>query len=235
MRFSIIIPALNEEHAIGATLQTLQPLRGQAEIILVDGGSSDATRARAAPLVDRLLNSPRGRARQMNRGAEHAGGEVLIFLHADTRLPPEALTAIDAALVRSPWGRFDIQLEGAHFMFPIIAQMMNWRSCLTGIATGDQVIFCTAELFRQIGGYPDIALMEDLALSRRLKRIHRPACLRAKVVSSGRRWEQFGVFKTILLMWSLQLRYFFGQNPDTLAILYREGKFWTTSSDSASL
>ena len=227
MNFSIIIPTLNEEKILPTNLQALQPMRKFAQIIVVDGGSSDNTIALATPLADLVLTSAPSRAKQMNQGARHANGEVLIFLHADTRLPGNALNLIDQAITyKGHWGRFDIQLSGSHFMLAIIARMMNWRSQLTGIATGDQVIFTTRRAFALAGGYPDIALMEDITLCRALKKIGTPACLHAKVISSGRRWEQFGVFKTIFLMWSLRLRYFWGENPETLAYLYSRGLFW---------
>lgn len=226
MRFSIIIPTLNEAAVIEPTLQAIQTLRDRSEIIVVDGGSDDDTRQIAALSVDRVFACAAGRARQMNLGAQHARGDVLIFLHADTLIPNHALQAIDKALQNKSWGRFDIILTGQHFMFPVISQMMNWRSCLTAIATGDQVMFCNAALFHAVGGFPEIALMEDIALSRLLKQQGRPACLADKVISSGRRWEKQGVFRTILLMWSIQLRYYLGQKPERLARLYQEGKFF---------
>ena len=162
----------------------------------------------------------------MNMGSKQARGDVLIFLHADTLLPDNALQEIERALIDKVWGRFDIQLQGQHFMLKVIARMMNWRSRASGIVTGDQVIFVTKKAFAKVAGFPDIALMEDIALSKKLKTLGSPACLDAKVTSSVRRWEQFGVYKTILLMWSLRLRYFFGEKPETLATLYSGGKFW---------
>jgi len=227
MKFSIIIPTLNEAANIGKCLLAMQVLRKDSEIIVVDGGSSDNTRAIAGNLADHILIAPQGRAHQMNHGAGHAQGDILLFLHADTFLPDNALALIARNIDENhQWGRFDIQLQGGHFMLKVIAQLMNWRSRLTGIATGDQAIFVTREAFAAVGHYPDIALMEDIAQCKKLKAISPPICLKAKVISSGRRWEQFGVYKTILLMWSLRLRYWCGASPQTLASLYRGGKFW---------
>ena len=226
MKFSIIIPTLNEEKTIQSCLSALQPLRNECEIIIVDGDSIDNTRILAAPLADKVITSAKGRAKQMNNGARHATGDVLIFLHADTCLPENALQLIQQKISSaSQWGRFDIQLSGNHFMLKVIAQMMNWRSRLTGIATGDQVIFVTRLAFEKAGQYPEINLMEDIALCKALKKISPPICLKAKVISSGRRWEHNGIYKTILLMWSLRLRYFFGADPQTLAFLYTNGAF----------
>jgi rSAM/selenodomain-associated transferase 2 len=231
MKFSIIIPILNEQQTIENCLLALQPLRQQAEIIVVDGGSSDNTLNLAKPLADKLLSCEKGRAKQMNYGANQANGEILIFLHADTYLPANALNLITQNLGEKRWGRFDISLTGSHWFLPVIAQFMNWRSRLTGIATGDQVIFVTHTAFNTVKGYPAIALMEDISLSQRLKKFSPPLCLSAKVQSSARRWQQFGVFNTILLMWSLRLGYFFGTSPDRLAELYQQGRYWSPFSE----
>ena len=226
MDFSIIIPTLNEEKNLRACLSALQALRGGCEIIIADGGSIDNTRLIAAPLADKVLISPPGRALQMNNGASQAAGSVLIFLHADTYLPENALQLIEKRINQNAqWGRFDIHLSGKPFMLTVIARMMNWRSRLTGIATGDQVIFVTRQAFEQAGRYPEISLMEDIALCAALKKISPPVCLSAKVISSGRRWENNGVYKTMLLMWYLRLRYYFGADPQTLAALYKHGVF----------
>jgi rSAM/selenodomain-associated transferase 2 len=228
MNFSIIIPTLNEEKTIEPCLSALQPLRSNCEIIIVDGGSTDNTIVIAGTLADKVVSSDKGRARQMNNGARYASGNVLIFLHADTSLPENALQLIQQKLNSSrKWGRFDIQLSGKHFMLKVIAQMMNWRSRLTGIATGDQVIFVTRLAFEKAGQYPEINLMEDIAICKALKKISPPICLKAKVISSGRRWERYGIYKTILLMWNIRLRYFFGADPQTLAFLYTNGAFTT--------
>ncbi|MDO9140178.1 MAG: TIGR04283 family arsenosugar biosynthesis glycosyltransferase [Methylobacter sp.] len=226
MKFSIIIPALNEQQGIKNCLLALQHYRGQAEIILVDGGSSDKTVHIATALVDNLLSSDKGRAKQMNVGAKAAQGDILIFLHSDTYLPDNALALISENIGQAAWGRFDIRLTGTHWMLAVIARMMNWRSRLTGIATGDQAIFAAKTAFEAINGYADIALMEDIDLCRRLKKISPPLCLNAKVHSSARRWQAFGVFKIIVLMWSCRLGYFLGEKPGILAQHYQQGRYW---------
>jgi len=221
-RLSIIVPCLNEAAIIVEGLSALARLRRQgAELILVDGGSSDVTSALGGPWVDRVLRAPPGRARQMNEGAGEAQGDILLFLHADTRLPRNADELIAGALGGGRvWGRFDVEIHGRHAMLRVVARLMNLRSRLTGIATGDQAIFVSARVFREIGGYPDIPLMEDVALSRRLKSLGRPACLRERVTTSGRRWETRGVWRTILLMWRLRLQYLLGADPHKLAAHY---------------
>jgi rSAM/selenodomain-associated transferase 2 len=229
LRFSIILPTLNEEQSIVNCLTALPPLRDGCEIIVVDGGSTDDTKRLAKPLANKVILSAKGRAIQMNAGAERAEGDVLIFLHADTFLPQDALKQIAQGINDNrQWGRFDVALSGSHPMLKVVAWFMNWRSRLTGIATGDQVIFVTKQAFESIGRFPVIPLMEDIALCKKLKKISPPVCLKAKVISSGRRWECVGVFKTILLMWSLRLRYFLGEDPQTLAHLYNRGRFWKT-------
>lgn len=222
---SIIMPALNEAAGIVAALQPLQALRAHGvELIVVDGGSHDDTADLARPWADRVLTAPRGRARQMNAGAAVARGRVLLFLHADSRLPDGAKQWVTAAigdvLAGRLWGRFDVVIAGRSPWLKLIAFMMNWRSRLTGIATGDQAIFVATAAFHAVGGFPDIPLMEDIALSKALKRLGRPVCLAACVTTSGRRWETHGVWRTILLMWWLRLRYFFGADPTRLALEY---------------
>jgi rSAM/selenodomain-associated transferase 2 len=220
---SIIMPVLNEAATIESALNALAELRVRGhQVIVVDGGGSDNTVALATPLADHVISSPRGRATQMNAGAAIARGEVLLFLHADTHLPPDADRLVLDGLANSNhrWGRFDIAIEGEHPLLPVIAFMMNLRSRLTGIATGDQAIFVTAQTFASSGGFPGIALMEDIAFSRTLKRISPPLCLRARVTTSGRRWEQRGVLRTIVMMWRLRLAYFLGVSPDKLARQY---------------
>ena len=223
-RLSIVLPVLNEEPHIVACLRVLQPLRGQeCELIVADGGSRDRTAALAEPLADRVIVAPRGRAAQMNAGVRVAGGEILWFLHADSLPPPEAVTLIRAALAdpNRHWGRFDVRLSGRQPSLRVVETLMNLRSRFTGIATGDQGIFVRRELFERVGGYPAIALMEDVALSRLLKRHGgRPVCLRRRLQTSSRRWEREGVARTILLMWGLRLAYFLGANPDRLARIY---------------
>ena len=226
MKFSIIIPVLNEEKTIQSCLSALQPLSNKCEVIIVDGGSADNTCILAAPLANKVITSAIGRAKQMNNGVKHATGDILIFLHADTSLPENALPLIQQKIGNPrQWGRFDIQLIGNEFMLKVIAQMMNWRSRLTGIATGDQVIFVTRQAFEEAGQYSEIHLMEDIALCKALKKISQPICLKDKAISSGRRWEQNGIYKTVLLMWSLRLRYYFGADPQKLAFLYNKGVF----------
>ena len=218
---SIVVPALDEAAGIEACLAPLQALRARgAEVIVVDGGSRDATREIAAPLADLVVEAARGRARQMNEGAARARGDVLVFLHADTLLPEGADRAIDEAARRAPWGRFDVAISGADPLLAIVAAAMNARSRLCGIATGDQAIFARREAFRAAGGFPEIPLMEDVALSKRLKRIARPACLRQRVVTSGRRWERHGTVRTVVLMWRLRAAYALGADPARLARRY---------------
>jgi rSAM/selenodomain-associated transferase 2 len=219
---SIVIPALDEAASIGASLEALKDLRSRgAEVIVCDGGSRDATRAIAAPLADRVIEAPRGRAAQMNAGAAGASGAILLFLHADTLLPPGADAAIARGLATGrAWGRFDVSIAGRDPLLAVVALAMNLRSRLTGIATGDQAIFVRREAFERAGGYPAIALMEDIALSKALKRVSRPACLRERVLTSGRRWESRGTLATVLLMWRLRLAYALGADPGGLAERY---------------
>jgi rSAM/selenodomain-associated transferase 2 len=219
---SIIIPVLNEAVGIVGLLQSLQGLRTKgAEIIVADGGSADATIQLALPLADQVMTAPQGRASQMNAGAAIARAPVLLFLHADTQLPETALMLVTQAIQRGRlWGRFDVKIFGTASGLGLIGTMMNLRSRLSGIATGDQAIFVRRDVFNQLGGFPDLPLMEDISFSRQMKRFGRPACLSEKVITSGRRWEKHGVLRTILLMWSLRLRYFFGADPADLAREY---------------
>lgn len=222
MRLSIVIPARNEAESIRDTLQPLQSLRGRGhEVILVDGGSHDDTLGVAAALVDRSLTAPAGRAGQMNAGAMCASGAILWFLHADTRVAPASDQVISAACgARDCWGRFDVRLSGRQPLLRLVERMMNLRSRLTGIATGDQGMFVTRALFERVGGFPDIPLMEDIELSKRLRAVRRPLCLRQQVVTSSRRWEQQGIVRTIGLMWVLRLAYFLGVPAERLAVRY---------------
>ena len=218
MKLSIVIPTLNEAERIRTALESLGPMRAAGhEVIVVDGGSTDRTPEIAAPLCDALIRSTRGRALQMNAGARAARGEVFIFLHADTRLPPKAERAVGQAMGEHLWGRFDVRIDGRHPFLKVVAWAMNLRSRLTGIATGDQALFVRREAFP---GFPEIALMEDVAFSREMKRRGPPACLRERVTTSGRRWETRGVWRTIVLMWRLRLLYFLGARPERLAHLY---------------
>ena len=218
LKLSIVIPALNEAERIEAALHALALLRRRGcEVIVVDGGSADRTRELAAPLCDRILSSACGRAAQMNTGARQACGEALLFLHADTHLPPDSDLLIDKALENRLWGRFDVEIEGRHLLLRVVACAMNLRSRLTGIATGDQAIFVRRDAFP---GFAPIALMEDIAFSREMKRRGAPACLRERVRTSGRRWERRGVLRTVVLMWRLRLLYYLGARPERLARLY---------------
>jgi rSAM/selenodomain-associated transferase 2 len=219
---SIIVPVFNEGDRIGEALAALAPLRQRGvEVIVVDGGSNDTTVQSALPSADHVITASRGRARQMNAGAAAADGEVLLFLHADTTLPPDADRLVIDALVGSNrvWGRFDVRIDGPGSL-SVVAAMMNIRSRLTGIATGDQAMFVGRAAFAAAGGFPEIELMEDIALSRRLKAFSPPLCLQQRVVTSGRRWQQRGILRTILLMWRLRLAYFFGAKPAALARQY---------------
>ena len=218
-RLTIVVPVLNEARGLAQSLQALAPLRARGhEVIVVDGGSDDASAELAAPLADRVLRAPRGRAVQMNAGARAASGDVLLFLHADTRLPVHADETVLSAVKRHLWGRFDVDIEGRHPLLRVVAAAMNLRSRLSGIATGDQAMFVRREAFP---GFPEIALMEDIALSRALKRAGAPACLRDRVRTSGRRWESRGVLRTILLMWRLRALFWLGVAPERLARRYR--------------
>jgi rSAM/selenodomain-associated transferase 2 len=220
---SVIIPVLDEASTIADTLTRLAPLRARGgEVIVVDGGSRDDTVERARPLAEQVISAPRGRGAQMNAGAAVARADVLMFLHADTRLPPEADRLVREGLARSgrAWGFFNVAIEGHSFLLPLVASAMNLRSRLSGIATGDQAMFATRMAFDRAQGFPDIALMEDIVLSQRLKRVSPPLRLAPAVVTSGRRWDERGAMRTILLMWRLRLAFFFGVAPETLARRY---------------
>jgi rSAM/selenodomain-associated transferase 2 len=220
-RLTIVIPVLDEATIIVAALRALAPLSNRgAEIIVVDGGSRDATPRLAAPLADRVIGASRGRGAPMNAGAAVGTGDRLLFLHADTTLPEEADRLVETALRHRAWGRFDVRIAGRHPLLAVVARMINLRSRVTGIATGDQAIFVTREAFLSVGGFPDLPLMEDIAISRRLKRLCRPFCIATPAVTSGRRWEQNGVCRTILLMWRLRLGYYLGVEPARLARSY---------------
>ena len=220
---SVVVPVLNESVSIVPALERLLPLRDAgAEVIVVDGGSTDDTVTLATPLCDRLVVSSPGRAVQMNRGAAVARGRVLLFLHADTELPDGADRLLaDFAASERAWGRFDVCLSGRRPLFRVIAFMMNVRSRLTGIATGDQGIVVRRRVFVDLGGYRSMPLMEDVELCRRLRRLSRPFCIRPPVVTDSRRWEQHGPWRTIFLMWRLRWRYWRGADPADLARQYR--------------
>ncbi|MDE2117397.1 MAG: TIGR04283 family arsenosugar biosynthesis glycosyltransferase [Betaproteobacteria bacterium] len=226
MRLSIIIPVLNEAERLPGLLQHLASLC-DCEVIVVDGGSEDDSRQAASRAGARVISSKRGRARQMNAGAAAARGDILLFLHADTTLPSSAERAIEAAVRHGgraneyAWGRFDVRITGCSLMLRVVAYLMNWRSRLTGIATGDQAIFMTRRAFDSVSGFPDQPLMEDIELSRRLLALSRPICLKDRVATSGRRWEAQGVWRTMWLMWRLRWAYWRGTDAAELARLYR--------------
>lgn len=227
-KLSIIIPCLNEAANIRATLTPLQALRRRGhEIILNDGGSNDATLTLASSLVDLTTSGKPCRARQMNAGARLATGNVLCFLHADT-LPPESIDeTIKLALAGSArhWGRFNVRLNNSRWPFRVIEKMMNFRSCISGIATGDQGIFVYRDVFENISGYKDIPLMEDIELSKQLRQLSKPICIKHQTLkTSTRRWEQHGMFRCIFLMWNLRLRYFLGTPASKLAKHYSNNK-----------
>jgi rSAM/selenodomain-associated transferase 2 len=222
-KLSIIIPVLDEGEGIAAALDRLADMRALGvEVIVVDGGSRDATVQRARLRADRVISAPRGRALQMNAGAAKAAGDVLLFLHADTHLPADADHLVLHGLDRSgrAWGRFDVRIEARRPLLSVVACAMNTRSRITGIATGDQAMFMRRDAFNAVGGFPAIPLMEDIALSKQLKHVSRPLCLREAVATSARRWEANGVMATILLMWWLRLAFFFGADPKKLARRY---------------
>jgi rSAM/selenodomain-associated transferase 2 len=227
MRLSIVIPALNEADNIIATLMPLQAMRRRGvEVILVDGGSTDSTRQVAAPMVDSVVNSEQGRARQMNAGAAIATGDALLFLHADSTVPAGADQLILDALqpASHAWGRFDVRIEGRPIFLRVIGWFMNQRSRLTGIATGDHGLFVTRQAFTAAGGFASIPLMEDVAMCVALKKISAPVCLAQKIITSGRRWEKHGVWRTVLLMWRIRLAYFLGADPVQLHRAYYGAK-----------
>lgn len=228
MQLSIIIPVLNEAGGLPGLLDHLAPLRAcGAEVIVVDGGSGDGSQQIALRAGAQVICTERGRARQMNAGASTAHGEVLLFLHADTMLPLCAGQAIETAIRRSAradevaWGHFAVRIDGRAFMLRVVARLMNWRSRFTGIATGDQAMFMTRRAFEAVGGFPDQPLMEDIEMSKRLLARSRPICLMDRVVTSGRRWEVNGVWRTIWLMWRLRWHYWRGVPASELARSYR--------------
>jgi rSAM/selenodomain-associated transferase 2 len=225
MKISVIIPVLNEEKSVAATIESLIRL-SPYEIIIVDGGSDDRTLEICKQLRAKVFSFRRGRAQQMNYGARLASGDVLLFLHADTRLPDSAFRDIAAALSdpHCLGGRFDVELEGEHWMLKVIGAVINARSRLSKIGTGDQAIFVRRSVFEEIGGYREIPLMEDIAFCRTLKRMGEIACLTSRVLTSGRRWEIDGVWRTILKMWTLKLLYLAGVPPNRLKQYYADAR-----------
>lgn len=219
---SIVIPTINEAATIVHTLNTLQYLRKErCEIIVADGGSSDSTVDLALPLSDKVINTPKGRSKQMNAGAHQASGKWLVFLHADTFLPTSILQL--STLLKSnkyQWGFFALRLSGKSNLFRIIERAISIRSRVTSIATGDQVLFVQNDLFNKCGYFPDYALMEDVAITKQLRKNSKPLFWRDPVITSSRRWEQKGVIRTVLLMWYLRLAFFLGAKPDYLEKIY---------------
>lgn len=224
-RLSIIMPTLNEAVSIQSTLSSVRKLDLANELVVVDGASTDDTAALAAPLADCVIQVPqaqRSRAKQMNAGAAVSHGDYLLFLHADTELSSQAAKQLKAAMDRRvTWGRFDVRITGRSSMLGIVALMMNWRSRITGIATGDQATFVRRDVFESIGGFVEQPLMEDIELSKSLRKLAHPTCLRGPVMTSGRRWDQHGALKTIILMWQLRWRYWRGESAEQLAKAYR--------------
>ena len=223
MKTSIIVPVLNEAAGMPGLIDHLAALARQgAEVLIVDSDSSDGSAMLAGRSGLRVIRSERGRARQMNAGAANASGDVLLFLHADTRLPQDALQRVEACLQDGRcWGRFDVRISGRPAMLQVVACLMNWRSRVTGIATGDQAIFMTQRAYDAIGGFPDQPLMEDIEVSKRLRNLSQPACIASRVTTSGRRWETHGVWRTIFLMWRLRWEYWRGRPASELARAYR--------------
>lgn len=222
MLVSIIIPVLNEEKTIVKLLQQLQEIRQQGhEVIVVDGGSCDKTISVVKNFSDKVIQSNAGRALQMNSGASVAAHDALWFLHADTLIPDTAMKNIQQVLNESDWGRFDVRLSGSNLLFRIIERLINIRSCLTGIATGDQAIIVKKDIFDELGGYPAIPLMEDVELSHKLRKISKPICIKNPLITSSRRWEKNGILSTVLLMWRLRFLYWFGVSAEKLASQYK--------------
>lgn len=219
---AVVVPVLNEAQGVNAVMQQARQLMAQgAHIVFVDGGSADGTPHLLRQNGFEVLVSGTGRARQMNTGARHAPGGILLFLHADTTLPEAALDHVAHALAgRRVWGRFDVHIAGHSRWLPMVAFMMNRRSRCSGIATGDQALFMTRAAFDAVGGFPELPLMEDIEMSRALKRLSRPVCLRCKATTSGRRWDTRGVWRTILLMWRLRWAYWRGTSAEDIARAY---------------
>jgi rSAM/selenodomain-associated transferase 2 len=220
---SVIVPVWMEAAGVTETLRALQPIRTRGhEVVVVDGGSTDRTVELSRPLCDRVVVSEKGRALQMNAGAAAAKGDLLLFLHADTRLPENALQHLECFVYsRRAWGRFDVRLSGERPLFRVIAWFMNRRSRLTGICTGDQAMFVRRDAFEALGGFQPVPLMEDVEFSRRLCLVSRPFCIKEPVVTDSRRWHKHGAWRTIFLMWKLRWRYWRGESPESLAQIYR--------------
>ncbi|MBT8147397.1 MAG: TIGR04283 family arsenosugar biosynthesis glycosyltransferase [Gammaproteobacteria bacterium] len=219
----MIIPVLNEADLLSQQLQSLQSWRlAGHEIVVVDGGSQGSMESGHRKLTDKILQSRKGRSLQMNAGAQAADGDILLFLHVDTRLPEDALALIEDAMsdISTVWGRFDVRLSGRAAIFRIIERAISVRSHLTGVVTGDQGLFVRRRVFEQVQGFAPVPLMEDVEISKRLKRLAWPVRITRPVITSSRRWEQHGAIRTVLLMWWLRLQYFLGTSPEKLANKY---------------
>ncbi len=235
---SIIIPVLNEADNLLLLFDNINKLKpNPQQVILVDGGSNDDSIDIIQSFINKLkpdndrkidwqmTESKAGRALQMNTGAALATSDVLLFLHADTQLPMNAIESVSEAMKRAEWGRFDVQIASRQPTLRLVSQMINWRSRLSGIATGDQAIFISQSLFERIGNYPNQALMEDIELckqlkGKQLKGMAKPACLKSKVITSARRWQQHGTWRTIILMWHLRFDYWRGVSADNIKARY---------------
>jgi rSAM/selenodomain-associated transferase 2/rSAM/selenodomain-associated transferase 1 len=222
VKLAIIVPVLNEGASLHDALAALQIFRARGvRLVVVDGGSVDGTADIAKAHADEVIAAPRGRAAQMNAGAQVCrDADALVFLHADTRLPPEADRLIAEALTERPWGHFDVRIDGRSPWLRLVSVLMNWRARLTGIATGDQTLFVRRKVFEKLGRFEAVPLMEDVELSGRLKKHSRPACIAAHVTTSGRRWDTQGVVRTIALMWQLRAAWWRGADAQTLALRY---------------
>jgi len=215
---------LNEAAAIAGTLNAIRRGAPDAEIVVVDGGSTDASVATARPLCDAVISASRGRARQMNAGARASHGDALVFVHADTIVPATFAADIASALSDPAvvGGRFDVELDASNLSYRIIGAMISMRSRLSRTGTGDQAIFVRRDVFDGLGGFPDLELCEDLDFSRRLKRAGRVACLRSRVTTSARRWSRDGVARTIVRMWLIRAMYLAGVPPASLKRMYAD-------------
>ncbi len=225
MKLAVVVPVLNEAAALARHLGALVALRERGAVLIVaDGGSTDGTQALAATLADAVVAAPRGRAAQMNAGAWHPlarAADALLFLHADTSLPPAADALVAKALAGgAAWGRFDVQIAGRHPLLPMVAAFMNRRSRASGIATGDQALFVRRAVFDSLGGFAPVPLMEDIEFSARLRRVAPPACLPERVTTDGRRWDQRGFWRTVVLMWRLRAAWAAGADAHHLARRY---------------
>lgn len=220
---SIIVPVHNHAHSIGTTLLALRPFRDRnAEVVVVDGGSTDGTPMLARPLADQVIRSPLGLARQMNEGAKVANGFIFLFLRPETALPLDADTQVMFGRSRdtSVWGYFDLRIRGRHMMLPLVARFLNWRSRSSGLATSDQAIFVQRETFYRIGGFKPMPVMADIELCERLRAISPPICVTSRVTVPGDHYDRDGILKTLHAMTAMRWRYRMGAKPEDLAKRY---------------